>query len=151
MTKPVNDPLNLGIDLNQVDTGRPVLVAGTYQMNVASVEVQDNKAGTGRNLIVDFATTAPATSTKDKEVAAGFRVRNYYPLQPSDKKPENDLWQQRLAQLQDAVLGTTQGDRPPFNPHEFKDKMVMIVLDIESSEEYGDQNRVKRILRLEEE
>ena len=91
------DPLALGVDLNDVDAGRPVLPKAQYVMKVDNVEVVENKAGTGRNLIIDFATTQPTESTKGAHVNVGFRIRNYYPLQPSENNPDSDLWKQRLA------------------------------------------------------
>lgn len=146
-----NDPLNLGIDLNEVDTSRPVLKAGVYSMKVNRVEVSENSAGTGRNLVVDFALTAPGESVKGEQINPGFSVRNYYPLQPSEKNPDSDFWKQNLARLQDAVLGTSQGNRPPLNPGELREKQILVNIDIEESEEYGKQNRIKKLMRLEEE
>lgn len=144
------DPLNLNVDLNNVDTGRPVLPAGMYAMKVDNVEVVENKAGTGRNLIVDFALTQPAESTKGHPVHAGFRVRSYYPLQASEKNPDSDLWKQQLARLQDVITGSSLGNRGPFNPYEFREKEILVDLVVENTDEFGDQNRVKRLVRLED-
>jgi hypothetical protein len=145
------DPLNLDVNLDDVDTSRPVLPKATYSMVVHKVEVSENKAKSGRNLIVDFATTQPHQSTKDVNINPGFTVRSYYPLQASEKHPESDLWKQQLARLQDAVTGTEQGARGAFNPHEFTGQAVLLTLDIETSEEFGEQNRIRKVMRLEEE
>lgn len=144
------DPLALNVSLDDVDTGRPVVAPGVYAMKIGNVEVVDNKAGTGRNLIVDFELIQPAQSTKDAVINPGFRIRNYYPLQPSEKNPESDLWKQQLARLQDAVMGTSIGNRGAFNPYDFREKQVLVDVSVETSDEYGDQNRVKRLMRLEE-
>ena len=144
------DPLALGVDLNDVDTGRPVLPKAQYVMKVDNVEVVENKVGTGRNLILDFATTQPTESIKGAQVNVGFRIRNYYPLQPSENNPDSDLWKQRLARLQDTLLATKQGERGEFNPYDFKERQVIADIDIETSEEYGDQNRVKKIASFDE-
>ena len=148
MSETANAPLDLNIDLSSVETARPVLPAGNYVAIVKAMEKQENKAKTGFNLVVHFATVAPTTSIKGSPVDAGFQIIDRYPLQPSQEKPDSNYWQVKLAQLQDAATGSSDEHRPAFNPQEILGKQVLLVLDVESSDEYGDQNRVKRVLQL---
>lgn len=129
------DPLGLNIDTNAVDTSRPLVSDGTYACRVSKAEVSPNKAGTGRNLIVEFTTTVPATSTaalaegRSNDIAPGWKFTRYYPLQQSDNPKAPDFRVDPI-KLQDACLGTKQGTRPAFNPNDFLGKEVLIVVKV---------------------
>ena len=118
------DPLGLNIDTNEVDTSRPLLTDGIYPVLVSKAEVTPNKAGTGRNLVVTFSTLEPATSVaaesegRSNDIAPGWMLTRYYPLQQSDN-PKAPDFRVDLVKLQDACLGTKQGTRPAFNPNNF--------------------------------
>lgn len=131
----MSDPLNFQLDLNDTDTSAPVLVEGTYIARIEKADVVENTAKTGHNLCVIFATTAPATSTAGAErgvegdVAAGWKLRRYYSLQPSLKNPDFDF-RKGLAELQDAALKCERGARPPFNPNDLLGKEVVIKVKV---------------------
>lgn len=144
------DPLGLGIDLSGVDTSRPALPEGMYVLEVKDVKREQNKAQTGFNLVVAFATTSDSPDvTGEKNIAAGFQVRKYYPLQQSDNAKAPDF-KADLARLQDAVEGTEQGNRPPFNPFNYVGRQVMAKLKVETTDEYGTQNNIAKLEPISE-
>jgi hypothetical protein len=134
------DPLSFAIDTNDVDTSRPVIVAGSYIARIDAADIVENKDKTGHNLLVKFSTTAKATSIagaetgKTDDVPAGYKLSRYYPLQPSTKSPDFDF-RKGLAELQDAALKCERGARPQFNPADFPGKEVVIVVKVRTQTE----------------
>jgi len=139
------DPLGLGLDLSGVDTSRPALPEGMYILEVGEVKREENKKKDGFNLLVLFKTTSESPDvTGEKTIAAGFTVRKYYPLQQSANEKAPDF-KADLARLQDAIEGTEQGNRPPFNPFNYTGKLVMAKLKVETTDEFGTQNNIAKL------
>lgn len=134
------DPLAFAIDTNDVDTSRPVLQAGSYIARIVNAEIVPNKDETGHNLLVQFATTAKATSIaaaeqgREDDIAPGFKLRRYYPLQPSTKSPDFDF-RRGIAELQDAALKCERGSRPPLNVNDLVNREVVIVVKVRTQTE----------------
>lgn len=143
------DPLGLGLDLSQVDTSRPCLPEGLYVLEVGAVELKANKAETGRNLVVQFKTVTDAMDhTGAKLIPVGFAVTKYYPMQQSDN-PKAPDFKRDLAFLQDAVEGTKQGERPPFNPFNYVGMQVLAKLRVRADDgEYGAQNEIAKLEKV---
>jgi len=144
------DPLGLGLDLSQVDTSRPVLPEALYVLNIKDVKVQPSKKDADKkNLVVTFETTAEAMDvTGTKQINAGYIVTKYYPLQQSDNDKAPDF-KRDLAFLQDAVEGTKQGERPPFNPFNYVGQRVMAKLKVRADDgEFGAQNDIAKLETL---
>lgn len=139
------DPLGLGIDLSGVDTSRPCLPEGARVLAIGEVKLEPNKKQNGRNLVVTFETMEDSPDvTGEKLISAGFKITKYYPMQQSDN-PKAPDYRADLARLQDAVEGTKQGERPPFNPFNYTGKAVLAKIKITSSEEYGNQNEISKL------
>lgn len=142
------DPLGLGLDLSGVDTSRPCLPEGMVVLEVNKVERLPNKKQTGHNLVLQFKTTAESPDvTGEKVINAGFTITKYYGLQQSDNDKAPDF-KADLARLQDAVEGTEQGTRPPFNPFNYVGKLVMAKLKVVTSDEYGTQNEIAKLEKI---
>lgn len=140
-----SDPLGLGMDLSNVDVSRPVLPETEVVLVTDKVEVTDNKAKTGRNLVVVFKTVNDSPDvTGEKIISAGFPITKYYPLQQSDN-PKAPDFRADLTRLQDAVEGTSQGNRPLFHPHNYVGKMVAARLKIRMDEEFGNSNEIGKL------
>lgn len=125
MENEITGPLELDVDLSQVDTSFPVLVAGLKDLTVKAFTKEENKAKNGFNLVVELATTTADKTVTDADVPAGFVLKKWYPLQdkPGTTKPGN--WKINLAAFQDACLGTTQGTRPAkFNTDDYLHRVV---------------------------
>lgn len=113
-------PLDFSFDVNDVDNSRPILLEGSYILNIADIVIEENKEKTGHNLKVTLATTAPATSVEGREkgneenIKPGFKLTRWFPLQA---KPGSDHdFRKGLVELMDAALKTEQGTRPPITP-----------------------------------
>jgi hypothetical protein len=133
----MSNPLDFSLDLNDVDTSMPVLVAGSYIAVIKEAEILPNKDGDGHNLRVKFATTAPATSTEAQspdDVQPGYPFTRYYPLQPSKKNADFDF-RKGIAELQDAALKCERGNRPPFSVDDLKGKEVVVVIKVRTDTE----------------
>ena len=145
---------NLDIDLTGVETGMPVVEAGHYIVEVDSVEVKDNKAQTGKNLVVICKTCAPTTSVqgrtegKEEDIKAGYPLRMYLPLQQSDN-PDAPDYRKRIAEFQDAVEGTDVKTRnPQFNPFAYKGQRFVMALKVENDPEFGLNNNIKQLSKI---
>lgn len=148
------DPLGLNIDLNEVDTSMPVLVEGMYIVNIDKIEVVENKDKTGYNLLVIYKTAADATSIKGQaegkinDIKAGYQLRQYMPLQPNPDKPDARDFRENLAVLQDAVTGSTKGNRGPFQPSSYIGQQVCVRLKVQDDPAYGKGNSVSRVVAV---
>ena len=141
------DILDVNLDLAGVDTSMPRLEPGTYAMSIASVSIKPNKAGTGRNMQVEFATTSQANSTKGDTIHEGYKISKYYPLQQAENANAPNF-KRDICILIDAVFGTTQETRPALNSetiNSMKGKIVDVIVGVSTSDQYGESNEVKRI------
>lgn len=148
------DPLGLNLDLTDVDNSMPVLVEGLYILNIDKIEVVENKDKTGNNLLVMFKTAAPATSLKGQangqelDVPAGFPLRQYMPLQNNPNKPESRDFRENLATFQDAVTGSTKGNREKFMPSTYVGQQVAARVKVQDDPDYGKQNNIARLSQV---
>ena len=146
--------LALNVDLAGHDASRPLLPPADYPLSIKEIKVEENKDKTGRNLVVSFATTQPATSVTGKPIPVGQVLTNYYPLQASEKQIEKgtpDAWKDRIALLIDAALQTDETTRPNLNGEvaaAMYGKVVLGSVSIEKTEQYGEQNRLGQLKPL---
>lgn len=143
------DPLmSLNVDLAGHDATRPIIPPSDQPLVIADIKVDDNKDKTGKNLIVEFQTTQPITSTRGKPVQVGTKLTNYYPLQASQKQIEAGTplaFKDRIALLLDAAFNTGESNRPNLNTDTaiaLKGKVVLASISIDNDPQYGEQNRV---------
>lgn len=118
--KPASEePLDLDVDLSQVDTSMPTFPAGLMDLRVHDIAKEPNKEKNGFNLVVTFVTTEPVASIQkpDEKIPAGFPLKRWYALQHKvdGKSTDPDQWKKGLAELMDAALGTELGSRPAFS------------------------------------
>lgn len=112
------EPSILDEDLSSVDTSFPVIKGGIiHDFEVKHLEVQDNKEGTGQNLVITLTTTGPVPGLNGQTIDAGFPVYHYVGLTPivgrPDKRDYNeDQIRRSLAQFTLAV----HGKKLPVNP-----------------------------------
>jgi hypothetical protein len=136
-------------DLTNVDTAFPVLKAGTCDFVIAEMKTERSKNNNGSNIHIQLKTAMPWTTTKDASVNPGFPVRDSVFI-PDDKSTEKgakamQMSMQKLAQLKLSAFGTQDGKVGPFDS--YHGKIVTARIKVESSEEYGDQNRVQSYVR----
>lgn len=142
--------LPTNIDLNDVDTSRPVLIDGKYPCTIKEVSVKPNKAQTGHNLVVIFSLLEAGDSTAGTTIGAGYQLRRYMPLQQSEN-PDAPDFKVDIARLLDAAFQTTQEDRPPLSDETIAalhGREVLVSVKVTESEEYGTGNDVRGVLSL---
>lgn len=141
------NPLNLNIDLSKVDTSMPLLAPGNYHVIIQDAKVDENKAGTGHNLVATYATVDAETTSSGDLLRAGFRLRKWYPLQGSEK--DQTLYLQRLAVLFDAAFKITDpSERKPITPELIASLIgceVIITVKIEKDQNGAEQNNVTMV------
>lgn len=146
--------LNLSVDIAGHDATYPLIPPGDYPLVIKHLTVEDNANKTGRNLVVEFATSTPLTSTRGKSIGVGHVLKNYYPLQATQEAIEkgNALkWKDRICLLIDAALNTTEQNRPNLTNEvaaALIGKTVLGAISIENNAQYGDQNRLGTIKPL---
>lgn len=139
----------LNADLSGVDTSFPVLAAGVVSCVIAAMSVGESKEKKTPMLVIKLTTAAAAQSTKGVSINAGFPIRDQVVLQASYEedgttKKYDPL--KRLATIKEAVFGEKSG---PFgDPALYVGKPVTIRIKIESSVEFGDQNKVAGYVKL---
>jgi len=145
----MNEPLELDVNLSQIDTTFPVLKAGIKDMKVASITKEENKDKNGFNVVVTLETTEPDEDQNGKPVLPGqpgTKIKTYYALQPKADSADPEGWKKRLAQFQDAVLGTSQGTRPDkFASADYIGRVVRAVVDAKPGDNGNMQNSIKSL------
>lgn len=131
------------LDLTNTDTSMPLLAGGLYKFTVSEIAAVDNKKKTGQNLKIKLKLEETVKDTRGGEVHAGYPIFDTTSLVKTEKFDPR----RRLAEFQEAVLGT-KGHFLPLDQYLGKEVWAKVV--VESSEEYGDQNRVSRYVKPKE-
>lgn len=133
----------LHADLTNVDTSFPTLAAGVVACVIAEMAPGETKEKHVPVLNIKLTTAAPYPTSDGKSIKpAGFPLRDMVSLQPTEKYDPR----QRLAQIKEAVFGEKTGSFGDTSA--YLGKPVNVRIAVESSEEYGNQNRVKAYVRL---
>lgn len=142
------NPLDLNIDIKNVDTSMPRLLAGQYLCKITEASVAANKAGTGHNLMVIFSTLEEGESNQGKVLAPGQQFRKYYPLQQSENENAPDF-RRDLTTLFDAAFKVSDpADRPAItvdNIAALNGEEVVVSVNLKEDPEYGLQNEVRGV------
>lgn len=129
-------------DLSGVDTSFPVLAPATLPCIVSSCKQDVSKEKKTPGLFITLTTAAPATTTKGAVKPAGFPIKDTIWFSTTG---DNTMTLQRLAQFKEAVFGEKAG---PFgDPALYVGKPVNVRIGVESSEQFGEQNRVKAFVK----
>ncbi len=140
MSQDLNDIL--GADLSTTETGFPVIAPGVYAFQVGQMELKDSKSKAGaKNLSIECKLTQPAADRNGKVIKAGFPLYHTISLAASDKYDPK----KNLAQFKEAVLGTKDGTFMPLE--QYMGQSFTARVKIESSEQYGDQNRIDAFIK----
>lgn len=137
----------LNADLTSVDTDRQVLQKGIVDLTISDAKLEQTKKGTGVMLWLTFKTAIPYPNLKGVTKAPGFQFRDSIFIPTGDgHKPETiEMCKTKLAQLKEAAFGTKEG---AFGtPDQYIGRTVTARITVDSSEEYGDQNRVSAFVK----
>lgn len=145
----------LNINLAGHDATYPIAPPMDYPLQIKGLAVEENKDKTGKNLVLEFVSINPGTSTRGKAMAPGdLKLKKWYPLQASEKQiaeGKHDSWKNGLCNLIDAVFGTSETDRPDLTPEiaaQIPGKVVLGSVTIENDPQFGEQNRLGKIVHL---
>lgn len=141
---------DLNVDITDTDTTIPRLPDCQVAAEITKATVAENSRQDGMNLVVDFATLEEHEAADGKRtVNAGYPLRTWYPLQQSDN-PKAPDFRIGLAELSDAALGTSQGNRPSLKEmvSALPGRKVSVRIQFEEDEQYGPSNRVRRVKAL---
>lgn len=143
-TSPVSALEMLQADLSNTDTSFPVLEAGVVDCVISDMKIEPQKAPkTGHNLLITLKTAQPTRThgANPQSKPPGFPLRDIVGLAATEKYDPK----QRLAAIKEAVLGDKAGAFG--SPELYIGKPVTVRIKVESSPEYGDQNRVQAYVR----
>ncbi len=146
----MNDPLNINIQLEGVDTTLPLLPEQDYPLNVAESAINTNKKGTGNNWALKFVTTQPATAVDGRDVKVGFPLFMQIALQPAEDAKDPEGFKRQLGQAVDALFATTKDNRPALTHALIQSAVGKQVIATVKNEEYpqGSGNMSSKIGRL---
>ena len=136
-TLPVEVDSVLNADLTTVDSGFPVLEQCVLDCTIADMQVKPSKKDPNKaNLHIKLTTAMPAKTRDGVLKAPGFPLTDIVGINATEKYNPA----QRLKQIKEAATG--QSDGPFGSPETYIGKSVTVRIKIESSTEYGDQNRI---------
>jgi hypothetical protein len=146
----MQDPLNINIPLEGVDTSLPLLTEQDRQLQCTESAVVPNKRKDGYNWAMTFVTTEPETAVDGRDVKVGFPLFQQIALQPAEESKDPEGFKRQLGQAVDALFGTTKENRPEFNMALVKAAVGRIVVATTKNEEYpqGSGNKSSKISRL---
>ena len=159
------DPLALNIDVNEVETGRPTIADNTEAtLECVAAEVAENKARNGFNLVLTWKTVEELPNSKGDGtmVPAGFTLKRWLALQPSDKvlakveelKAEGktseankslNRFKEDIASTLDAMFNTNKGSRPNLSQDviaQMPSKTVRAVIKLRDDDQFGPSNEL---------
>lgn len=134
----------LNADLTNVSTAFPVLEAQVISAVIAKCYQGTSKQKNTPGVFFEFTTTHPAARQGGGMQPAGFPLRDTVWL---TEPKENYTPLTRLAQIKEAVFGDKSGSFG--DPAGYVGKAVSFRIKIESSDEFGNQNRVASYVKLQ--
>ncbi len=155
----MEDPLNIEIQLQDVDTSFPLLPEADYPLVVVESKVETNYDKNGVQWSLVYGLDTPAESVSGKPLATGTKVYPDWPLQlqPRADGKGGAEWsgsaaERSLCATVDAIFGSSKENRPGFN-RELVDGAVgrhvigHVIIDMDKN---GVQrNKVTRLKRVE--
>lgn len=146
----MNDPLNISIPLEGVETSLPLLPEQDFVLQVTESSIAPNKKETGHNWALTLNTTEPVTSIDGREVKVNFPLFMQIALQPSEEAKDPEGFKRQIGSAVDALFGTSKENRPAFTLELVKAAVGKTVVATTKNEEYpkGSGNKSSKIARL---
>lgn len=142
------DPLNISLDLTNVETTLPILPDGDYRFQIAESAIVPNKDATGYNWKLKLGLADPATAVDGRPVAPNFPVFHTMALQAREDSNDKEAFKRSIGEAIDAIYGTDKSNRPNFNAQLVQDvvgKTVKATIAIDTYQ--GNQNNKVRRLK----
>lgn len=151
MSDNMNDPLGLNINLQEVDTSRPVIVAGKYAFSVKECSRVPKKDDPNKfNLLIVFTLDQEAETVQGGTVQPGYQIRRYLPLQQSDN-PNAPNFIIELVRFFDAAFDIESPEQRSTvfpDPGEFVGRALGLIVSVQEDDAMGKSNDVRGFLRL---
>ena len=142
-----NDPLNQSCD--DIDISYPLLPASNYEMVIKTAIVEPNKAQTGNNLVIQWATVNEQQSTKGQQIAPGAIVLKAYTGLVETPKYSKVMIGQAITRI---VKGTKLGAgiKPSDvinNPSQLVGKRAIVKVGLaKETDEFPERNEIKGLV-----
>ena len=137
------------LDLGTVQTALPILLAGVYEVLVAKLQFDENKAKTGKLLNIELTMINPTKDeTGTREVNPGFPLFDRISAVRTYKEDGTTVKYDpmpRFAQFREAVLGDKAGAFMPVE--QYIGKKVAVRIKVEDDSEFGRKNVVARYVK----
>jgi hypothetical protein len=148
----MDNPLDsLNITLQGKDFERALLPDGQHPMQVTNAQVKPNKKGDNYNLVVESTIVNPTPSANKEGVTlepGKVKLTTYDNIYQTEGQKEAGVEpEQALAQIIDAVFGTTAEDRPNLTADTLSQmigRQFFGQVITENSDVYGKQSRLVR-------
>ncbi len=127
------------VDINPTEAKEPVAVeAGEYELSVISAELKDSKNKPGAQMIeINF-----RIEGEDAALAKTVRDWLHIPAADDDEATKN----RKLLRLNNFCKCFDYDPSSGIETEDFAGLMGKCILSLETSEEFGDQNRIRRYL-----
>lgn len=144
MNEQENIPL-LDDDLSSVDTSRPLLAEGIYNLRVAELSIKESE-GTGNKYInARYELDQDAQSVAGEAISPGFSVFDIIVVSETEKMDADSI-RKRLALLQEAWLGKKTDRFAPLEQYVGASFQAVIGIETDKGGKYDDKNRVKKYI-----
>lgn len=146
----MTDPLNISIQLDDVDSDFPLLPEGDYPFQIAASTIEPNKDKTGHNWKITLALTTPSTAIDDREVKVNTKIFDMAALQAREDSTDADAFRRGISERVDAIFGTAKANRPAFTKALVDEALGKPVIGHVYIDEYQGKksNKIKRLKRV---
>ncbi len=110
----MQDPLNVAIPLDEVETSLPLIPEQDVSVTCTESSVDPNKDKTGFNWNLTLCTTSPLQSTDGRTINPNFPLYLTIGLQPAAETKDPEGFKRNLAATVDALFGSSKENRPAF-------------------------------------
>lgn len=157
------DPLDT--DVNQIDTSRPRLVEGLYDLKCTKAEIKEQKEevlgveGKPKMIALTLATTVPGISTDGDTINEGFSITHYIgvtelPERPNKRNPEKPLRPRKNADIAEDIAKVCKSGGVSATPRSIINTPQTLVGNTfrckvkidKGNAEFGESNRIAEFL-----
>lgn len=112
----MQDPTSFHVPTAGVNTDIPLLSEEDTLLQCVESSADSNKAGTGLNWNLTFATVNPLTAMDGRPVQPNFKIFHVAGLQPGAETKDPEGYLRQLGDIQDALFNTTKESRADLTP-----------------------------------
>lgn len=112
----MDDPLNINIPLEGIDTSFPLMPEGDYPLQIVGNKLGPNYDKTVQCWEPELVTTTQVTSVDGRDIPVNSKAFLQWPIDLAAKPDAKDptLWRTTLCNTVDAIMGSTKENRPAF-------------------------------------